>query len=448
MVFVTLSRKHSYAQKPIEGLTSFADENVDDLGNVSDDFQETFFEALKQKGIQNYDRAIAALDKCIAMEPKQSILYFERGKNHVFLKNYDSAVTDFNEYLNLKPNDKDVLQVLYDVQYKQRDYESAEITIKQLIPFDSQYKEDLARIYTNTKRYDEALDLIEALDNEKGPDVYRNKLKERLYTLSNNTDRKVKELENNVAANPESKEEYLKLIYVYSEQGDIKKAYETALELQKIDPEADEVQLALYKFYLNDKKTDQAVVAMQRVLKSKSISPEAKHSVLNDFVGFVNKNPEFEPQLEEAITVFDTQIGDANINQELAKYYIKKGNKVKALPYLEKALGNEPENLEIIKDIVLLQLDAGQNQAAEKTASDALELFPSQPLLYLTYGVALNKQSKFEAAIDQLELGIDYLIDDTKMEEDFYKQLGDAYTGKGDATKASRYYDKATSLQE
>ena len=183
MVFVTLSRKHSYAQKPIEGLTPFADENVDDLGNVSDDFQETFFEALKQKGIQNYDRAIAALDKCIAMEPKQSILYFERGKNHVFLKNYDSAVTDFNEYLILKPNDKDVLQVLYDVQYKQRDYEAAEITIKQLIHFDSHYKEDLARVYPNTKRYDEALDLIEALDNEKGPDVYRNKLKERLYTF-------------------------------------------------------------------------------------------------------------------------------------------------------------------------------------------------------------------------------------------------------------------------
>ncbi len=29
----------------------------DDLGNVEDEFQEYFFEALKQKGIENYDRA-------------------------------------------------------------------------------------------------------------------------------------------------------------------------------------------------------------------------------------------------------------------------------------------------------------------------------------------------------------------------------------------------------
>ena len=37
------------------------DEPEDDLGNVSDDYQEHFFEALKQKGIENYKRAIVAL---------------------------------------------------------------------------------------------------------------------------------------------------------------------------------------------------------------------------------------------------------------------------------------------------------------------------------------------------------------------------------------------------
>ena len=56
------------------------DVNVDDLGNVSDEFQEQFFEALKQKGIENYDLAINALDKCIKLRPEEAILYFEKGK--------------------------------------------------------------------------------------------------------------------------------------------------------------------------------------------------------------------------------------------------------------------------------------------------------------------------------------------------------------------------------
>jgi tetratricopeptide (TPR) repeat protein len=152
-------------------------------------------------------------------------------------------------------------------------------------------------------------------------------------------------------------------------------------------------------------------------------------------------------ELERAIAIFDNQVGDANIYQQLANYYIKKGNKSKALPYLQKALNSEPENLELIKNTSLLLLDSGNYEGVEDVVADALELYPSQPLLYLTYGVALNKQSKFKAAIDQLELGVDYVIDDLKMEMDFYRQLGDAHTGDGDATKANRYYTKVKELQ-
>lgn len=444
-VIFTLWQKRIHAQLPAEP-TPFADENVDDLGDVSDDFQTAFFEALKQKGIENYERAITQLNTCIDLEPDKPILYFERGKNRVFLKKYNAAEEDLEKSLALKPNDEDVLQVLYDVQIEQRSYEKAEETVKKLIPFNAQYKEDLARIYTTTKRYEEALDLLEELDAEKGSDIYRERLKNRLYSLSGNTDRQVKEIEKGIASNPKSEAEYLKLIFLYSEQGNTEKAYQTALELQKASPEADEVQLALYKFYLNDGKTDAAISAMQKVIRSKRLEIGSKHRVLNDFVNFVNSNPQYEPQLEAAIAIFDTQVGDANMYQELSSYYLKKGDRVKALPYLEKALSTEPENLELIKKTVLLQLAAGAFTKAEKVAREALDLYPSQPLLYLTYGVALNKQSKFKAAIDQLELGVDYIIDDINMEADFYKQLGDAHTGDGNATKAARYYTKVKEL--
>lgn len=445
-VIFMLSQKRIYAQLPSEP-TPFADENVDDLGDVSDDFQTAFFEALKQKGIENYERAITQLNTCIDLEPDKPILYFERGKNHVFLKKYNDAEEDFKKSLALQPNDEDVLQLLYDLFIEQRSYDQAEETVKKLIPFDVQYKEDLARIYTSTKRYDEALDLIEELDAAKGSDIYRERLKNRIYSLSGNTNRQVKEIEKDIASNPQSEAEYLKLIFLYSEQGNTEKAYKTALELQKINPEADEVQLALYKFYLNDGKTDAAISAMQKVIESKRIELGSKHRVLNDFVNFVNSNLQYEPQLEAAIAIFDTQVGDANMYQELSSYYLKKGNKEKALPYLEKALDTEPENLEIIKKTVLLQLDAAAFTKAEKVAREALDLYPSQPLLYLTYGVALIKQSKFKAAINQLELGVDYIIDDLNMEADFYKQLGDAHTGSGDATKAARYYAKVKELK-
>ncbi len=438
-----LSRKHTYAQDP----TPFADQNVDDLGDVSDEFQEAFFEALKQKGIENHELAIAALNECVAMEPNRAILYFERGKNYEALKKYDLAEDDFLKTLSLKPNQEPVLEALYEVYYKNRDYEKAEMIVKQLIPFDIQYKEDLARIYVATKRYDESLQLLDELDIAKGGDVYREQLRDRVYRLSGNKKGRTDAIEKKIAGNPTAEADYLKLIYLYSEQGETKKAYDTALKLKEINPEAEEVHLALYKLYLEDGKVADAVTSMKISLRSKKITPKAKHRVLNDFLLFANKNPEYEVQLEEAISIFDSQVTDSKIYQELANYYINKGIKHKALPYLKKALANDTENIDIIKSTLLLQIDTEAYTDAEKIAADALELYPSQPLLYLTYGVALNKQSKFKEAIEQLEVGIDYIIDNVKMESDFYQQLGDAYIGSGDATKGQQYLNKANALK-
>ena len=53
-----------------------------------------------------------------------------------------------------------------------------------------------------------------------------------------------------------------------------------------------------------------------------------------------------------------------------------------------------------------------------------------------------------DVAIESLETGIDYLLDDPKMEKDFYEQLNLAYTGKGDTKKANLYAKKALELKD
>ena len=67
------------------------DVNVDDLGAVTDEFQEYFFEALKQKAIENYELAITALKKAEQLQPNNAVVFFELGKNYKFLENYGQA---------------------------------------------------------------------------------------------------------------------------------------------------------------------------------------------------------------------------------------------------------------------------------------------------------------------------------------------------------------------
>jgi len=85
LIGIVIIPQPSYAQ---EGLNKKSD---DDLGNVEDEFQEYFFEALKQKGIENYDRAVDALHKCLNLNNKLPVIYFELGKNYSRLKNFGAA---------------------------------------------------------------------------------------------------------------------------------------------------------------------------------------------------------------------------------------------------------------------------------------------------------------------------------------------------------------------
>ncbi|MFK5983290.1 MAG: hypothetical protein QM499_10270, partial [Flavobacteriaceae bacterium] len=94
----------------------------------------------------------------------------------------------------------------------------------------------------------------------------------------------------------------------------------------------------------------------------------------------------------------------------------------------------------------LLQIEVENYENAVIFSNQGLEIFPAQPLLYLMNGVANNKLKNADAAIESLEIGMDYLFDDPKMEYDFYQQLSFAYTLKGDKKKANLYAKKASEL--
>ncbi|MFD1615894.1 tetratricopeptide repeat protein [Gelatiniphilus marinus] len=418
----------------------------DDLGNVDDEFQELFYEALKQKGIENYDRSVEALLKCIEIDNSVPVLYFELGKNYNKLKNFGAAEDAFKKAVKIEPANEWFLDELYGFYAQQNDYDKAIKTVRQLVKYHPDYKEDLASLYLRTKKYNDALKILDELDAEFGISVSRDLMRNKIYQATGRKKDQIKNLESRVENNPEKESNYLALIFRYSENNNKEKAFETAKELLKINPNSQLVHLALYKFYLDDNDTEKAIESMKIVLKSSQIKPDAKLKVLSDFVNFVRHNPEYEADLVEATTL----VGDkqnAKTLVELAQYYLKKGDKTKALRYYEDALALEANNFQILRNVLLLYIDLKQFNLASEKSSKALEKYPSQPIFYLINGVAFNGLNQPKKAAEILESGIDYIIEDTKMEADFYKQLSKAYSALNNTEKAKTFSDKAKQLE-
>ena len=422
------------------------DVNQDDLGNVTDEFQEQFFEALKQKGIENYEKAILALEECQRLEPNNPVVYFEMARNYNELENYDRAIANLEKAHQLAPKREDILDQLYKTYTRAKQYDNAIETLLKLLSFDEDYKEKLANIYLLNRQFDEALQTIDELDEQEGPSTYRNKLRRQIYARTGDTAAQIENLEQGIANNPENEKNYLNLIYIYSDMGDDEQAYNTALQLLEANPGSTLVHLALYKFHLEREEPEQAVNSMKIVFESEEIDAESKFKVLNDFLIFVDNNPEYEEDLMQVSKMLSERENAPKLYSQLGQYYMKRGELEDALSFFKAGLAENTEDFQLVKNTIFLELELEKYKEARDLSKEMLEVFPAQPVLFLLQGIALNQLEEYREAIEILTFGLDYLIDNPRMEIDFYTQLKMAYKELGEEEKSAEFSRKVEAL--
>ena len=132
-----------------------------------DEFQEHFFEALKQRGIENFDRAIDELLKCKKIDDNASVS-FELGKNYYSRKEYDQAKESFQRAVTKKPQNQWFLLGLFNTQLKLNEREEALDTGKRIVGLNPKFREDVARVYVGMREYKKAYKQLEKLEKNGG----------------------------------------------------------------------------------------------------------------------------------------------------------------------------------------------------------------------------------------------------------------------------------------
>lgn len=378
---------------PFSGWTQTEPE---DIAMVSDEFQDSFYESLLQKGIENYDKAIVALEKCLVSQPNNATIHFELGKNYLALKQYENAYQSFQKATQIEPKNRWFWVGIYDLSFQTKNYDQAMAAVQQLILFDERNKDDLIPLYMMTNQSEKALALIKEMDAKYGKSQERTQFKNQILLATKNETSDWKEV------------------------GDFKK-------------------------YLEANDGDQAVQLMNNILVNTQIPNTVKHRVVNEFLIFAFKNPQFESNLEKAISFFDSD-KEVNVAQAIGKFYQNKNQTEKAIRFYELALQKEVGAVET--NLLLLQAYTTTQQfekLAQKSAA-GIELYPAQAYFYYYYGLANNQLRQFKKAKDTLETGLDFVIDDLDLEINFNLQLAEAYNGLGDFNKKDSFFAQANQL--
>ena len=311
-----------------------AQSNPSDIAVASDDFENSFYEAVKQKGIENYDKAIEALEKCLVIQPKNENILFELGKNYLFQKDYKKAYDSFENATKINPKNRWFWHGMYDVCYKTQDYTQAIILVETLIPFDAGYKEDLVSLYMKTEQFDKALIAINELNATVGKSDKREVFKAQILTKPEYQGAERSNLLAEIQKNPKEEANYLALISLYNKNNQEKEALAIAKKLELEIPDSDWAQINLFKVYLTQNEGQKAVQAMDKVFSSKKIDSKIKHRMLNEFLLFTKSNPQFDADLERVIGYFKDD-ATVKVAKEIGKFYQNKQDFLKAIKFYE-----------------------------------------------------------------------------------------------------------------
>ena len=424
----------------------WAQTEPEDIKVETDKFQDLFYESLLQKGIENYDKAIVALDKAMKYKPNDATVNYELGKNYLALKDYKNAYNAFENAAKIDPKNKWFWAGMYDVCYETKNFTQGITVINKLIEFDPKYKEDLTSLYMGTNQFEKALILIQELDETIGKTDRRELYKSQILSDGKFQNIEISNLVSQIEKYPNEESNYLSLIFLYSKNNEEVKAFEIVKKLEKAIPNSEWAQVTLFKRYLDTNDGPKAINAMNIVLASSKIDSKIKHRILNEFLIFSDKNPQYSTDLEKAVAYFDND-KSVDVNKGIGKFFHAKKQWEKAIKYYEKSINNRSE-VAIESNLLLLQAftEMKQFDVVAKKASIMLESFPTQPQFYYYAGLANNQLNDFKKSKDLLEMGMDYVVENKELEINFNIQLGEAYNGLGDFKKKELFFSKANQL--
>ncbi len=151
------------------------------LEEYTDEFQEKFFEALKQKGIQNYDRSINLFLECKRLQPENNVINHELAKAYLLDKKYILGQQYAVESIIYEPENYWYLDTLFTLLEKQS---STMDEVKFTLPFDDiDLQKNLALIYFRKKQYQKAINILKGIKKS----TFKDNLLARIDDAKNRT---------------------------------------------------------------------------------------------------------------------------------------------------------------------------------------------------------------------------------------------------------------------
>ena len=413
-------------------------------------FNAHMFDALKAKSLENYEEALEQFQQCIKMDDKQALPFYESALINKDLGNLDLAVEQAKIALELDGSNRWYQLNYAEVLFANQNFKSAAVEYKKLLlkePGNRQIYFLLSDMYIYDNDFLKAIEVYDDFEKIRGIDKMVSMQKHKLYMQLKKRKYAIKELENLLGKFPNDIEALEILSEVYLLNDEKEKAFDVFKKLAIIAPKNGRIHLTLADYYREQGDNMKSFEELKLAFKSIKLGVDVKVSILASYFQLLAVNNIMKEQAYTlAKLLMETHPNEAKPNAVYADILYTDNRFAEAKEQYLIVLEKDKTKSQVWSQVLFIQAEQSDFEGMLKTSEEALTYFSTDPLFYYFNGVANKWFKNYDQAINSLNMGVEFVLDNKMLLLEFYSSLADSYHAIKEHKLSDEYYEKSLAI--
>lgn len=412
--------------------------------------KELVLKGTTEKVIGNYDIAEKYFQECIKISPKTAVAYFELSEIYQYKKDAQKSLDYGQMAFKLAPNNEWYELNMAYLYMRTGQVELAEKTFLSLnkkYPGTVDYLYQLSEIYLYQKKYSEAIAIYNQLENSVGINEELALQKSTIYLELNEPNKAILEIKKLIDSQPNEMRFLGLLADLYEQLNRSDEAFELYSKILELEPSNGFVHLSLSDYYSYRSQSEKSFEEMKKAFWSENVDLKTKGAKLE---GYYVNSASNATKKQEAYELLEILIKVHPQDYQAFVYYaefLERDDRIEEMiTMLTKATSLGVSEFNVWYKLCSLLWEKGQFEQLVIESDKAIELFPSLPSFYYLSGLGNVQLKKYDKALESLEIGVDYCLDNNELKAEFYQYLGDACNALKEYEKSDMYYDQSLAI--
>ena len=435
--------------RPSQNVQTASNKNRDEVDTAN--VERNFIDGCKYVAMGDFEKASSSFKEVLKLDPDNAPTYYELAKIYYKTGQVSDALNYSKRSVDITPENV-YFELLYaDILTYANYFDEAVKTYQKIIsidPLNTDAYYQLAFIFEKQNNYAEALKVFDDLISKTGEDEQVLLEIQRLYIMQNKPEEAIEVLLKLHKMNPEAPQYLYMLTEAYQVTGQVAEANKIFEELLLMDPNNPDLQFKKADLARSSGNAQEYFQILRTVFSNPNGNIDKKIFYLVPFIDSIDKK---EFTLKDSVLEWTALLVDAH--PEDAKAFAMRGDFLYYLSQLKEARMNYRQSVAIRSDVFdvwvklfYIDSDLKEYDSLKVISSQAIELYPLQPVCYYFNGIALKSLKDNEGAVKVLKRGLPFAVSNAQLRADMYTAMGDAYNDLKNYEESDKAFESSLQL--